>query len=231
MAQRAGRDVELIVADDIEGAAQIVAERLAWAAGEGLEIALTGGSTPGHAYELAAGLRRDWSEAGVWWGDERCVPPDDDRSNFGLARKTLLDRLEAPPRAVHRIRGEAAPDEAAREYEEELRGVTLDLVLLGLGPDAHVASLFPNEPSLQERERLTIPTEPKLEPFVPRVSLTVPVLRGGRSVLFFVTGESKADAAARAFAGPPDPAAPGSLIRSDEGETVAVLDAAAADKL
>jgi 6-phosphogluconolactonase len=225
------RDVELIVADDTEGAARILAQRLAQAAGEGKEIALTGGSTPGRAYELAAGLRPDWSEAGIWWGDERCVPPNDERSNFGLARTKLLDRLDEAPRAVHRIRGEVDPDAAAREYEEALHGATLDLVLLGLGPDAHVASLFPDEPSLDERDRLVIPTEPKLDPFVRRISLTLPALTGGRSVLFFVTGESKADAAARAFAGPPDRGAPGSLIRSEQGETIAVLDTAAAGRL
>ena len=189
------RDVELVVADDVESAARLVAERLAQGAAEGSEIALTGGSTPGRAYELAAELRPDWSGAGIWWGDERCVPPDDDRSNYALAKKTLLDRLQAAPRSVHRIRGEVNPEDAAREYEEELREVTLDLVLLGLGPDAHVASLFPNEPSLDERDRLVIPTEPKLDPFVRRISLTLPALTRAPSVLFFVTGESKAEAA------------------------------------
>jgi 6-phosphogluconolactonase len=225
------RDVELTVTDDAESAAQRVAELLAEAARAGNEIALTGGSTPGRAYELAAELEPDWSGAGVWWGDERCVPPDDDRSNFGLARKTLLDRLAAQPARVHRIRGEDKPAAAAAAYDRELRGATLDLVLLGLGPDGHVASLFPNSPGLSETERLAIPAEAKLEPFVERVTLTPPALRNARRIVFLVTGESKADAVAGALAGPTDPAAPGSLIRAESGETFAILDQKAASRL
>jgi 6-phosphogluconolactonase len=222
------RGLETVVLDDAEAAAAHVAELLAEAARAGGEIALTGGSTPGRAYEIAAALEPDWSRAGVWWGDERCVPPDDEQSNFGLAKKTLLDRLEAQPQRIARIRGEDDPLAAAEAYERELRGVRLDLLLLGLGPDGHVASLFPSSPGLNERERLVIAAEPKLEPFVGRITLTPPPLRASRRVVFLVTGDSKADAAARAFAGPPDSAVPGSLIRADDGETVAVLDRAAA---
>ena len=225
------RDVELIVTDDEESAAKRVAELLAESAHAGREIALTGGSTPGRAYELAAELEPDWSPAGVWWGDERCVPPDDERSNFGLARATLFARLEAQPGRVHRIRGEDDPPVAAASYERELRGTTLDLVLLGLGPDGHIASLFPNAPGLSETERLAIPAEPKLEPFVERVTLTPPLLRSGRRIVFLVTGEQKAEAVAAAFAGPPDPAVPGSLIRAESGDTLAILDQKAASRL
>ena len=179
------RDVELVIADDEETAARHVAELLAEAARAGREIVLTGGSTPGRAYELAAELEPDWSAAGVWWGDERCVPPDDERSNYGLARSTLFDRLAAQPRRVHRIHGEDDPAAAAASYERELRGTTLDLLLLGLGPDGHVASLFPKAPGLAETERLVIPAEPKLEPFVQRVTLTPPALsRGGPTLPF-----------------------------------------------
>jgi 6-phosphogluconolactonase len=225
------RDVEIVVTEDAEGAAKRVAELLVKAARAGSEIALTGGSTPGRAYELAAALEPDWSNAGVWWGDERCVPPDDDRSNFALAKKTLLDRLDAQPRRLERIHGEDEPPEAAAAYERRLEGTRFDLVLLGLGPDGHVASLFPNAPALEERERLVVAAEPKLDPFVERVTLTPPPLRAGRLIVFLVTGEAKADAVARALGGPPDPAAPGSLIRADAGETCAVLDQAAASGL
>ena len=225
------RDAELIVTDDEESAAKQVAELLAEAARAGSEIALTGGSTPGRAYELAADLEPDWSGAGVWWGDERCVPPDDERSNFGLARRTLLDRLEAHPGRVHRIRGEDEPAAAAASYDQELRGTTLDLLLLGLGPDGHVASLFPNSPGLTETERLAIPAEAKLDPFVERVTLTPPALRSARRILFLVTGEQKAEAVAGVLAGPPDPAVPGSLIRAESGETLAILDQKAASRL
>ncbi len=225
------RDAELIVTDDEESAAKRVAELLAEAARAGGEIALTGGSTPRRAYELAADLEPDWSGAGVWWGDERCVPPEDERSNFGLARRTLLDRLEAHPGRVHRIRGEDEPAAAAASYDQELRGTTLDLLLLGLGPDGHVASLFPNSPGLTETERLAIPAEAKLDPFVERVTLTPPALRSARRIVFLVTGEQKAEAVAGVLAGPPDPAVPGSLIRAESGETLAILDQKAASRL
>jgi 6-phosphogluconolactonase len=225
------RDVETIVADDEEDAARQVAELLAAAAGKGSEIVLTGGSTPGRAYELAAEFDPDWSGAGVWWGDERCVPPDDERSNFRLAQEKLFAKLEGQPGRVHRIRGEDEPASAAAAYERELRGTTLDLVLLGLGPDGHVASLFPHAPGLDETERLAIPAEPKLDPFVERVTMTPPALRGAGRIVFLVAGEQKAEAVARALAGPPDPAVPGSLIRSERGETLAILDRQAASRL
>src|SRR5204863_899639 len=134
---------------------------------------------------------------------ERRVPPDDERSNFRLARERLLDALSAQPREVHRIQGELGPEAAAAGYDAELEGVQLDLVLLGLGPDGHAASLFPNQPTLEERSRRAIPTEAKLEPFVDRVTMTVPVLCSAPEVLFLVTGEQKADAAERAFGQPP----------------------------
>jgi 6-phosphogluconolactonase len=225
------RDVELIVADDEESTATRMAELLAEAARAGSEIALTGGSTPGRAYELAAELEPDWSATGVWWGDERCVPPDDDRSNFGLARRTLLDRLKVQPARVYRIRGEDDPAEAAASYDHELRGATLDLLLLGLGPDGHVASLFPNSPGLDETERLVIPADAKLDPFVERVTMTLPALRSARRIVFLATGERKAEAVAGALAGPPDPAVPGSLVRAESGQTVAILDQQAASRL
>jgi 6-phosphogluconolactonase len=225
------RDVRLIVAETEDAAARRVAELLAESARKGDEIVLTGGRTPGRAYELAAGLEPDWSRASVWWGDERCVPPDDERSNYGLARRTLFDRLAAQPERVHRIRGEDDPAAAAASYERELRGTTLDLLLLGLGPDGHLASLFPNAPGLSETERLVIPAEPGLEPFVERVTLTPPALRGARRIVFLVTGADKAEAVAGALAGTPDPAVPGSLIRAESGETLAILDQEAASRL
>jgi len=225
------RDVELVIADDEETAARHVAELLAEAARAGREIVLTGGSTPGRAYELAAELEPDWSAAGVWWGDERCVPPDDERSNFGLARRTLLERLDGQPARLHRIRGEDQPAAAAASYDQELRGTTLDLLLLGLGPDGHTASLFPNSPGLAETERLVIAAEAKLDPFVERVTMTPPALRSARRMIYLATGERKSEAVAGALAGPPDPAVPGSLIRSENGETIAILDQKAASRL
>ena len=230
---RGGRAVSLrleIVAD-AEAAARFVAERLAEVARGGRHLVLTGGGTPGRAYELAAQLEPNWSNVETWWGDDRCVPPDDERSNFGMATQKLLDRLERPPAAVHRIRGEDDPDIAAADYEQELRGVTLDLVLNGIGPDAHTASLFPNAPALDIRDRLVVPAAAGDEPFVQRITMTIPALENCRSMIFMVVGDDKADAARRAFGDPPSPDAPSSLVRSKLGDTIAVLDREAAAQL
>jgi 6-phosphogluconolactonase len=223
--------VELLVAEDPEEVASIVADELDEAARAGRTIVLTGGTTPGRAYELAAERETDWSGASLWWGDERCVPPEDDRSNYKLARENLLDRLEAQPAEVRRIRGELGAAVAAEEYHTLLEGVRLGFVLLGLGPDGHAASLFPNAPALDERERRAVAAESKLEPFVDRVTMTIPVLSSAPEVVFIVTGEAKAEAAERAFAGPPDPSTPASLIRSIAGTTRVVADRAAASRL
>jgi 6-phosphogluconolactonase len=222
-------EIELVVVDDPAAA---VAEMLAAAARAGGHIVLTGGSTPAVAYEQAAALERDWSRTELWWSDERCVPPDDDQSNYGMAKQTLLDRLEVQPSAVHRMRGELGRDAGAEEYDRELGGLArFDLALLGLGPDGHVASLYPNQPTLDETERRVIGAEAHLDPYVDRISLTLPMLRAARAVVFLVTGEDKADACARAFAGEPSRSTPGSLVRAVSGTTSAVLDAAAASKL
>jgi 6-phosphogluconolactonase len=223
--------VELVRCADAEEVASVVAHDLVGVARSGGSIVLTGGGTPARAYQLAAEREPDWSAASLWWGDERCVPPDDERSNFRLARENLLDRIEAPAREVQRIRGELGGEEAAREYDELLVGAQLAYVLLGLGPDAHAASLFPEQPTLEERERRAIPAEATLEPFVERVTLTVPVLCSAPEVVFIVTGEEKAEAVERAFARPPGPQAPASLIRSAGGRTRLVVDAEAASRL
>jgi 6-phosphogluconolactonase len=222
-------DVDLTVAADAEAAAQLVAERLAEQARAGGHVVLTGGSTPRRAYELAAELEPDWSRVELWWGDERCVAPEDERSNFGMAKTALLDRLAQAPRALHRMQGELGAEPGAEAYERELDGIeAFDLLLLGLGPDGHVASLYPNQPTLEERERRAIGAEAHLEPYVDRITLTLPMLRRAREVLFLVAGADKADAVARALVGEPSPATPGSLVRAELGPTRAVLDRAAA---
>jgi 6-phosphogluconolactonase len=224
--------VEITVVDDAEEAARVVAERLAEQARAGGSIVLSGGSTPRRAYGFAVEAEPDWSRAELWWGDERCVPPDDGRSNYGMAKRALLDRLEQKPAAVHRMQGELGRDEGTREYRLELTDVgDFDLVLLGLGPDGHVASLFPNFPTLDVTGRDVVGTEAGLEPFVDRISLTLPRICATRELLFLVAGADKADAVARALAGDPSPATPGSLARASDGTTRAVLDRAAAAKL
>ena len=223
--------MERLVLEDPSGA---TAERIAAVAGAGGHIALTGGSTPRAAYERAAALDLDWSAATLWFGDERCVAPDDPRSNYGMAKSALLDRLSGPQPVVHRMEGERGPHEAAESYEQELRQALgdrprLDLVLLGLGPDAHCASLFPNAPALDERRRLAVGVEVAgLAPYVPRVTLTLPVLNAARAVIFLVAGADKAEAVARAFGGEPDPAAPASLVAPADGTLTLLMDADAA---
>jgi 6-phosphogluconolactonase len=223
-----GALIDLRVFDTPREAQSGAAKLLVEAARAGAHIALSGGDSPGLAYELAAGLEQDWSAARLWWGDERCVPPDDERSNYLLAKRALLDQIERQPREVHRIGGELGGEPAAAQYDRELDGIKLGLALQGIGPDGHTASLFPNSPALEERERraIAVPHED-----VERVTMTLPVLSGAAQVVFLVLGESKAEAVARAFAEPPDRATPASLLRSEQGETLVLLDRAAAARL
>jgi 6-phosphogluconolactonase len=165
----------------------------------------------------------------VWFGDERAVPPDDERSNYRLARETLLDLLQTPPALVHRVEGELGAPEAARRYDKALEDISLDLVLNGIGADGHTASLFPHSPALDERERRAVAAEAGLEPFVARVTLTPPVFEAAALLVYLATGAAKADAVRRAFAEEPSPATPASLVRGRR--TIALLDPSAAMRL
>jgi 6-phosphogluconolactonase len=207
------------------------------AANAGGHIVLTGGSTPRDAYERAAESRDAWRGATLWFGDERCVPPDDDRSNFKLADEALFKRVGAVRPTIHRMRGELGPAAAADEYERELLAAgppPFDLLLLGLGPDAHIASLFPDQESLSERSRFVVGVEQAgHEPFVPRVTMTLRALASARSIVFLVAGESKAEAVAAAF-GPdarPDPHVPASLLPPLADNVTVLLDQASASRL
>ena len=214
--------------------AEACAELLCSIAAEGGHLVMTGGSTPRAAYESAAASGVDWGGATLWFGDERCVAPTDELSNYRMVKESLLDRLSGAQPTVHRMQGELGPDAAAESYEGELAAAgspEFDLVLLGLGPDGHLASLFPNQRSLSVRERLVIGVhEAGLEPFVPRVSMTLPVLGSGKRVVFLVSGQSKAGAVAAAF-GPdakPDPRVPASMLAPFASEITVLLDPAAA---
>ena len=196
------------------------AEMLAEAAREGGHIALAGGSSPEEAYKQAARMQRDWSEADVWLSDERCVEPYDERSNFGMVERSLLAPLPADLRPrVHRIEGERGPDEAADAYEalihEELgESPVFDLILLGLGADAHTASLFPGKPEVEERDRHVVGVEqPGMEPMVERVTFTLPLINAAAHVVFLVAGSDKGEAMARAFGSPADRTSPAAPVR------------------
>ena len=223
---------ELEVTDDPASAA---AKRLAAARGQ---LVLTGGSTPRRAYEQAARERSDWSEATVWFTDERCVPPDHEHSNYRMVKSALLDRIEGGAPRVRRMQAELGPQEGAQSYEAELRAAfgermpAMDFVLLGLGPDGHVCSLFPGDEALGERERAVVGVDvPGMPPLVPRVTLTLRVVNAAREVVFLVTGEDKAEAVARAFSGAADPTVPGSLVEPRSGALAAILDPSAATRL
>lgn len=221
--------VDLRVVGTAEEAAEAAAQLIAEAASAGGHIGVSGGSSPRPAYERAGILRPDWSGVELWWIDERCVPPADGRSNYRVVRESLLDGLARPPAEVHRVRGELEPEEAAAEYDQALEGVTLSLAVMGVGPDGHTASLFPNSPALDETERRAVVAEAGMEPFVSRVTLTRPALAAARTMVFLATGEGKAEAVGRAFKDEPSPDTPASLVRGVE--TIAILDSAAAGYL
>jgi 6-phosphogluconolactonase len=166
----------------------------------GISLALSGGATPRRLYELLSaesGEKIPWPRISLFWGDERCVPPEDIRSNYGMAARAGL--LERPFAGIHRMLGEVPPDEGALQYEDELKKVfserglpRFDLILLGLGSDGHVASVFPGSAGLTDRGHWILSTE--TYGGIRRLTVTLPVLGAARSLLFLVSGEAKAEA-------------------------------------
>jgi 6-phosphogluconolactonase len=202
-------------------------------------ICLTGGSSPKQLYQLLAGddyrNRIPWDRVHWFIGDERFVPTDDPRNNMGVARRIFLDRC-APAANIHPIPTDTAnPDEAASRYERELKSFygaseldcarpLFDVVLMGVGPDGHTASLFPDYPAIEETERWVVGV-PKahVEPFVPRVSLTLPALNSCGEMLFELSGPDKRAILTRVLAGENLPA----NRAHSTGETIWLVDAAA----
>jgi 6-phosphogluconolactonase len=211
------------------------------AAGDG-NVVLTGGSTPRDAYgELARAVKEvgvDVRGTTFWFGDERCVPPEDERSNYGMVRDSLLEPLgDAAPLDVKRMKGELGPEAGAQDYEQQLRDAGVprfDLLMLGIGPDGHTASMFPDQVSLAERERLVVGVEQAgHEPYVPRVTMTFPALALAEHIVVLAAGESKAGPIAWAFGkdAVPSPHVPSSMIPPVAKRLTVLVDPAAAAQL
>lgn len=200
-------------------------------------VALAGGSTPKAMYRLLASPayreRVEWRRVEIYFGDERCVPPDDPQSNYRMAREALLEHV---PARVHRMRGEDEPAAAASAYERELRellGATprVDLVLLGMGDNGHTASLFPGLHAVEERERWVV-AEYVAEVSMWRLTVTPVVLNASAEVLFLVAGADKAAMLHRVLEGPRDARAlPAQVVAPRDGRLTWLVDAAAAAAL
>lgn len=192
-------------------------------------VALTGGGVAEEIYpalaEVAGTL--DWARTSVWWGDERRVPPGHPDSNYRLARETLLEHVPLPPANVHRMRGEAADAEAAAREYERLLPEAFDLVLLGLGPDGHICSLFPGHPAVAETRRKVVPVENSPKPPPDRLTITQPVLHAARKLLVIAWGSGKAEAVARALEDGPADEVPARLARDGTW----IIDRAAASRI
>jgi 6-phosphogluconolactonase len=226
----------------VEDPARACAALMVGAAIGGGEIVLAGGSTPKAAYAhfvdavRAAGL--DLGSSRFWIGDERCVDPGDERANYRMIKESLVGPLDGVTTVnVQRMQGELGPDEGADAYERLLQEAgppSFDLVLLGIGPDGHTASLFPRQETLDERSRLVVGVAMSgLEPFVPRISMTITALVASQRIIVLASGESKAEAIAEAF-GPdarPDPAVPSSMLAPDARQITVLMDRAAAGRL
>ncbi len=230
---------EIVIVADLpaladEAAARIERIALDTPPGGTATIALAGGATPRAAYQHLAGRCPPWGRVEFFFGDERCVPPDAEGSNYGMAHEALLDRIPLRPDQVHRVFGELDPDEAARRAEDDLRSSVsgspwpvLDLVILGMGPDGHTASLFPGAPELDASERLMVPVHRPDLPQPWRVSMTMPVINAARRILMVVGGADKAPMVRRAIAA--DPTIPSGRLRPAGLMTWLLTEDAAAD--
>ena len=209
-------------------------------------VALAGGSTPRDLYTLLAtpefATQVDWTRVHFFWGDERAVPPDHPDNNYRMAREALLSKISVPDPNVHRIHAELGPDDAAHEYESELRNFfqfqnppaylpSFDLILLGLGTDGHTASLFPHTRVLDETERWVAAVfVEKLGTH--RITLTVPVINAAKNIVWLVAGADKADIVRAVLRGEHQPNdLPAQRIQPVNGNVVWLLDQAASIKL
>jgi 6-phosphogluconolactonase len=222
------------------GAAALVVEKIAEALQTNAfaSFVLSGGSTPKALYQLLASEEFrddvDWEKVLIFFGDERCVLPDDDESNYKMAYEALLAKVPILKKNIFRLKGEIDPAEAAAEYETEIKKALgneprFDTVLLGLGPDGHTASLFPSSAALNETAKLvTANYVNKFDAF--RLTMTLPVLNAARNVIFLVAGKDKAETVKAALGGDNDPL-PAQLIKPIDGKLFWLLDNDAASTL
>ncbi len=245
------RDKEMVICRGLEEVSLRAAEMVVQLADQEassmgrVTLALSGGSTPRALYALLAGdhfrSRVPWPRVHVFWGDERCVPPDHSESNYRMAREALLDVVPIPAQNIHRMPGEGKDHaRAAADYEQTLKAFfrvpegewpRFDLILLGMGEDGHTASLFPGTAALMEHERwVTANYVEKLGTY--RLTLTVPVINHAANVVFLVSGESKASVLREVLEGKAQPQRlPSQLVGPEEGRLVFIVDQAAAKEL
>jgi 6-phosphogluconolactonase len=196
---------------DAEAVARHAADALAWRIGDArklgreVHIALAGGTTPRRAYELLAQIEGSWKHVHLWLGDERCVPDGDAQSNAQMVRESLYANARAEPPSLHALASPTVPEDAAWLYGlevcREVPDVVFDIVLLGMGPDGHICSLFPGHPVLAVTQAPVAPVRDSPKPPPERVTLTLPVVRRARFTLLLVTGADKRESLARALAG------------------------------
>lgn len=238
---------EIVRYTDAEALARAAAQQVVLLAQQAIStrghfsIVLSGGSTPRMLYEALARLpfrdQIDWQNTHVFWGDERCVPPDHADSNYHMAHKALLTHVPVDTKQIHRLRGEDAPDLAASTYETALKrffapqSPQFDLILLGLGDDGHTASLFPGTTALHEETRWVAANYvPKLAAW--RLTLTPHVINQAAAIVFLVVGEGKADILREVVHGPYQPELyPAQRIEPETGRLIWMVDEAAASLL
>lgn len=233
--------------DDAEALASAAAEEVASlaracvAARGSCHIALSGGSTPKRMFQALAQMgpgALPWDRIDLWWGDERTVPPDDPDSNYGMAREALLVPLQLDPMRTHRMHGEDDPAEAATAYEHALVTAlgmppVFDIVLLGLGPDGHTASLFPGSPALEERQHAVVANpvdSPVTKGPTTRLTLTLLAINAARHIRFLVGGADKAGVLAQVLEGPAD-TFPAQRVAPTNGDLAWFVDRDAAAQL
>ncbi|MDX6689908.1 MAG: 6-phosphogluconolactonase [Solirubrobacteraceae bacterium] len=225
---------DLLILPDPDEVARHAADTVAWRIGdarkEGREvhIALAGGRTPQRAYQLLAGIEGSWDHMHLWLGDERCVPEDDPESNARMVRESLYSKARAKPPKLHTVQRPEVPEDAAWLYGLEVRdhvpGGIFDVMLLGMGPDGHTASLFPGHPALAVTEAPCVAVRDAPKPPPERVTLTLPLLRRARHTMLLVTGADKRAALAGVVAG--DRTLPVALLGDDLDEIVCDVAAA-----